>query len=72
MNFKSPQSCSLVIERPSLSDPKHLSPQNCRPVPGMALDERDGLLECLIINGYHVIAWLLRGLLFSLNFTMSL
>jgi len=64
MNCKSPQSCSHVMECPGLSGPKHLSPQNCRPVQGKALDERDGLLGCLIINGYHVIAWLLRELPF--------
>jgi hypothetical protein len=45
VDYRSQQSCGLVMERPGPSSPKTLSPENSRPVPGIALDGRDGLWD---------------------------
>lgn len=49
MDSRGPQSCSLVMERPSLSSPKILNPANFSPVSCVSLDGRDGLLGCLLL-----------------------
>ena len=41
---------SLVMECPSPSSSKILSPENCNLVSGKALDGRDGLLGCLAVT----------------------